>query len=90
MAMGAEFDRQAQEMPHPGSIVTYLRRNAPADTPFASGVVVGPVVPDPATGRWWIGVRLPHGTAPSGQDVDWIAVESIVDTIPPYRQDQIS
>ncbi|MGH3756865.1 hypothetical protein [Actinophytocola sp.] len=42
------------------------------------GVVVGPVVPEPTTGRPWVGVRVPRISRGAG--IDLIDVASIVDT----------
>jgi hypothetical protein len=79
----AEFDPNG--VPTAGAIVTFvLGARKPGITgPVGSGVVVGPVYPDPDTHRWWVGVRLPAGVPGEPPTVDLIDAESIVDSIPP-------
>ncbi|MFC5288916.1 hypothetical protein ACFPM7_17835 [Actinokineospora guangxiensis] len=81
--MPADFDQHG--VPTPGAIITFVRSGGqqPGGTgPVGSGIVVGPVYPDPDTGRWWVGVRLPS-EADELPGVDLIDAESIVDSIPP-------
>jgi hypothetical protein len=79
----ADFDQHG--VPTPGAIVTFVSSGGPrpgGTGRVGSGIVVGPVYPDPDTGRWWVGVRLPS-EADELPGVDLIDVESIVDSIPP-------
>jgi hypothetical protein len=83
--VSADFDQHG--VPKAGAIVTFVQPGAGGPRPgtsgpVGSGIVVGPVYPDPDTGRWWVGVRLPsEGAEPPA--VDLIDAESIVDSIPP-------
>ncbi|MFI7673840.1 hypothetical protein [Actinophytocola sp. NPDC049390] len=65
-----------------GSVVVYQRSLDDDQERFRIGVVVGPVVPEPRTGNLWVGVRLSQH-APGGPGLDFIEVDSIVDTSPP-------
>lgn len=84
--MSADFDQHG--VPTAGAIVTFVHPAAGGPEeggtgPVGSGIVVGPVYPDPDTGRWWVGVRLPADAPGELPTVDLIDAESIVDTIPP-------
>jgi hypothetical protein len=70
-----------------GSLVVYEPRTAGDHEGYRIGVVVGPVVREPASGRLWVGVRLSRHAIP-GAPLDLIDVASIVDASPPHDSDR--
>ena len=71
----------AVRAPEHGSTVVYRHEERGDEARYRLAVVVGPVVPEPATGNLWVGVRLPR----PGRDnlTDLILVASIIDVQPP-------
>jgi len=77
-------DRVTREQPARGSIVRY--RVDGGGGLIATGVVTGPVEPDPSTDQFWVGIRKLRDDERLAADL--IAMASIVEVLPPpYRWD---
>jgi hypothetical protein len=72
-------DRPLPHTPSLGSVVVYRPERPDDDEEHRIGIVVGPLVPEPRSGKWWVGVRLSRAVTASA-DLDFIDVDSIVDT----------
>jgi hypothetical protein len=79
------MNRQPEESPATGSMVTFLLRDEDGER-FRVGEVIGPVEEDPQTGETWVGVRVWH--APPDRTLSLIPLTAVLNIAPPGDQDR--